>query len=87
MQQKLNHTSLPILAIGALGETVSIRPPQPAAGLAPAASDEALLSSIAELHEELDVHIETLCMAPSASLDFNLLLEVLIWAQEAYKVW
>lgn len=82
MQQKLNHSYRPILAIGALGGTVSIRPPQPAAGVVPAASDKRLLSSISELHEELDAHIETLCMAPSASLDFNLLLEVLIWAQE-----
>ena len=32
MQQKLNHSYRPILAIGALGGTVSIRPPAARSG-------------------------------------------------------
>lgn len=31
MQKKINHTTLPILAIGALGGTVSMRKVQPGA--------------------------------------------------------
>lgn len=82
MAQRLNHNSLPILSIGALGGTVSMRTTQPGSGAQPVITGEALLDGISQLHEGLDVHIETLCLVPSASLDFNLLLEVLIWAQE-----
>ena len=86
MQQQLNHTTLPVLSIGTLGGTVSMRAAQPGAGVTPTVSGEALLSGIPELHDGIDVHIETLCLVPSASLDFNLLLEVLIWAQEQVKL-
>jgi len=81
MPQKLNHTTLPILAIGALGGTVSMRATQPGTK-----AGEALFSGMVQLHEGLDVRIETLCLVPSASLCFNLLLEVLIWAQHQVKL-
>ena len=86
MQKKINHTTLPILAIGALGGTVCIRKAQPDAGASAAATGEALLDAIAQFHEGLDVHIETLCLIPSASLDFNILLEVLLWAREQVRL-
>ena len=73
MAQRLNHNSLPILSIGALGGTVSMRATQPGTK-----AGEALFSGMAQLHEGLDVRIETLRLVPSASLCFNLLLEVLI---------
>ena len=76
MAQQLNHHTLPILSIGALGGTVSMRATQPGAGATPAFTGEALLDGISQLHKGLDVHIETLCLVPSASLDFNLLLGV-----------
>ena len=82
MAQRLNHNSLPILSIGALGGTVSMRTTQPGTGARPAITGEALLDGISQLYDGLDVHIENLCLIPSASLDFSLLLEVLIWAQE-----
>ena len=86
MQKKINHTTLPILAIGALGGTVCIRKTPPETDATATNKGEALLDGIAQLHEALDVHIETLCMVPSASVDFNILLEVLIWAQEQVKL-
>ena len=86
MAQQLNHHTLPILSIGALGGTVSMRATHPGAGATPVITGEALLDGISQLHEGLDVHIETLCLVPSASLDFHLLLEVLIWAQEQVKL-
>ena len=82
MAQRLNHNSLPILSIGALGGTVSMRTTQPGSGAQPVITGEALLDGISQLYDGLDVHIENLCLIPSASLDFSLLLEVLIWAQE-----
>ena len=86
MAQKLNHTTLPILSIGALGGTVSMRRKQPGAGATLTDTGEALLDGISQLHEGLDVRIETLCLIPSASLGFNLMLDVLIWAQEQVKL-
>lgn len=86
MQKKINHTTLPILAIGALGGTVSMRKVQPGAGITQTVTGEALLEGIEHLHEGLELRIETLCLVPSASLDFGLLLEVLIWAQEQVKL-
>ncbi|CAM5412698.1 asparaginase [Pseudomonas fragi] len=86
MAHKLNHHTLPILSIGALGGTVSMRATQSGTGATPALTGEALLEGISQLHEGLDVRVDTLCLIPSASLDFNLMLEVLIWAQEQVKL-
>lgn len=71
---------LPILAIAALGGTVSMQSMQCGKGVVPAVSGESLLNSVPELKALARTTVETFGLLPSASLDFEYLLKVLDWA-------
>ncbi|QXI21931.1 asparaginase [Pseudomonas iranensis] len=71
---------LPKLAIAALGGTVSMQSTQSGQGVVPAVSGETLLSTVPELKTLARTTVETFGLLPSASLDFEYLLDVLDWA-------
>jgi len=73
------HT--PKLAIAALGGTVSMQAHPGQTGVMPSLSGEDLLASITGFPQLANIHVETLCLQPSASLDFEDLLNVLDWAK------
>lgn len=73
--------TLPKLSIGALGGTVSMQAKSAGEGVTPALTGEAMLASLPQLAELAAIHVETLCLLPSASLDFEQLLSVLRWAK------
>lgn len=74
--------SLPRLSIAALGGTVSMQATTADSGVVPHLSGQALLSQVPQLSARASVSVETLCLQASASLDFNLLLDVLDWARQ-----
>lgn len=71
---------LPTLAIAALGGTVSMQSTQSGQGVVPAVSGETLLDTVPELKTHGHLTVETFGLLPSASLDFDYLLNVLDWA-------
>ncbi|HEY0286195.1 MAG TPA: asparaginase [Pseudomonas sp.] len=71
---------IPKLAIAALGGTVSMQARPGKTGVTPSLSGEDLLASVPGLPQLADIHVETLCLLPSASLEFRDLLLVLDWA-------
>lgn len=73
--------TLPKLSIGALGGTVSMQVKHEGKGVTPALTAEAMLASLPELSKLAHIHVETLCLLPSASLDFEQLLTALRWAK------
>ncbi|WP_338522683.1 asparaginase [Pseudomonas batumici] len=73
--------SLPQLSIAALGGTVSMQAAHPDQGVIPSVNGQALLEQVPLLATRARVHVETLCLQPSASLDFDFLLGVLDWAR------
>jgi L-asparaginase len=73
--------TLPKLSIGALGGTVSMQAKQTGGGVTPALTGEAMLASLPQVGELANIHVETRCLLPSASLDFEQLLAVLRWAK------
>jgi len=70
----------PVLAIAALGGTVSMQAQAGHRGVMPSLTGEAMLAAVPGLSALADVHAETLCLRPSASLDFEDLLRLLDWA-------
>ena len=72
---------LPKLAIAALGGTVSMQARNAGEGVIPTVSGETLLASVPQLTTLARVTVETLGLLPSASLDFDFLLNVLSWAK------
>ncbi|WP_110948497.1 asparaginase [Pseudomonas bohemica] len=70
----------PVLAIAALGGTVSMQAQAGQKGVMPSLTGEALLAAVPGLSALADVRAETLCLHPSASLDFDDLLHLLEWA-------
>ncbi|CAD5199262.1 asparaginase [Pseudomonas sp. FEN] len=73
--------SLPQLSIAALGGTVSMQATHPDQGVVPSVNGQALLAQVPLLATRARIHVETLCLQPSASLDFDFLLGVLDWAR------
>jgi len=73
--------SLPQLSIAALGGTVSMQATHPDQGVVPSVNGQALLGQVPLLTTLARIHVETLCLQPSASLDFDFLLGVLDWAR------
>lgn len=71
---------LPKLAIAALGGTVSMQSTQHGQGVVPSMSGETLLNSVPELKMLAQLTVETFGLLPSASLNFEYLLNVLDWA-------
>ncbi|WAH60051.1 asparaginase [Pseudomonas silvicola] len=72
--------TLPLIAIGALGGTLSMKASHPDAGVTPAVDAHAMLQAVPPLAQLAQVHAETLHLIPSASLTFKQLLDVLAWA-------
>ncbi|WCM52340.1 asparaginase [Pseudomonas sp. WJP1] len=72
---------LPKLAIAALGGTVSMQARNAGEGVIPTVSGETLLASVPQLTTLARVNVETLGLLPSASLNFDFLLNVLAWAK------
>lgn len=73
--------AMPRLAFGALGGTVSMQSGDAELGVTPVLSGETLLAALPQLGRMAQIHVETLCLVPSASLTFIQLLEVLRWAK------
>ncbi len=72
---------LPLIAIGALGGTVSMQVNAPGEGVTPSLSSEALLASLPQLEDLAGITAQTLHLLPSASLTFIQLIDVLQWAK------
>jgi L-asparaginase len=70
----------PKIAIAALGGTLSMRSERQAEGITPRVGARELLDSVPELADLIDSYVETLCLEPSASLDFDRMLKVMEWA-------
>jgi len=70
----------PVLAVAALGGTVSMQAQAGQKGVMPSLTGEALLTAVPGLSALADVHAETLCLRPSASLTFEDLLQLFDWA-------
>jgi L-asparaginase len=76
-----NVMALPILAIGALGGTVSMQAQTPGAGVVPEVGAEQMFEALPQLRDMAWINAETLQLLPSASLEFSHLLDVLAWAR------
>ncbi|MFF7062018.1 asparaginase domain-containing protein [Pseudomonas sp. NPDC008258] len=77
----IEHLSLPRLSIASLGGTVSMRAGVAGCGVKPTLDCEQQLLQIPELREMAQLNVASLCLVPSASLDFATMLEVLEWAR------
>ncbi|MBC3423713.1 asparaginase [Pseudomonas sp. RW3S2] len=75
------ETALPRVAIGSLGGTVSMQAAAPGQGVTPKLDCDAMLAALPQLVGLAQFSTATLCLVPSASLDFTGLLEVLAWAK------
>lgn len=72
---------LPILAMGALGGTLSMLTDGQGEGVTPRLSSEALLAGLPQLKGLASINAQTLHLLPSASLTFTQLMDVLHWAK------
>lgn len=72
---------LPNLSIGSLGGTVSMQAYEPGEGVMPRLNCTDLLAAIPQLRGLARISATTLCLLPSASLDFVQLIDVLRWAR------
>ncbi|MFJ4455690.1 asparaginase [Pseudomonas sp. NPDC089392] len=75
------QTSLPRLAIGSLGGTVSMQASTLGCGVRPTLGCDAQLAQVPQLRELADLEVATLGLLPSASMGFAALLDVLAWAR------
>lgn len=75
------QSTLPRVAIGSLGGTVSMQAAAPGQGVTPQLDCQALLSALPQLGGLARFTSASLCLLPSPSLSFCSLLEVLAWAQ------
>ncbi|WAB99212.1 asparaginase [Pseudomonas putida] len=73
--------NLPRLSIASLGGTVSMQADAPGRGVTPSLDCEKQLALLPQLREMAQLEVATLCLVPSASLSFVMLLEVLAWAR------
>lgn len=72
----------PTIAIATLGGTLSMQCVEPGEGVTPSLGGNELLASVPEVARLAHIRLKTLSLLPSASVDFELLLEVLAWANE-----
>lgn len=72
--------TLPLLAIAAMGGTLSMRASDTRVGVMPAVDAQAMLESLPSLANIACVHARTLRLLPSATLTLAHMLEVLEWA-------
>lgn len=73
--------TLPLIAIGSIGGTVSMQAQAAHSGVRPTLSVEELLLTVPQLAGVARFRAETIQLLPSASLDFSILLDVLKWAK------
>lgn len=74
--------SLPCVAIGSLGGTVSMQATAPGQGVTPQLDCQALLAALPQLEGLARFTTASLCLLPSPSLSFCSLLQILAWAQQ-----
>ncbi|WP_060509270.1 asparaginase [Pseudomonas sp. NBRC 111124] len=72
---------LPRITLGCLGGTVSMQAGLPGTGVTPQLGGDELLAGMPQLGALADISTVTLCLLPSASLSFRILLDVLAWAR------
>lgn len=72
---------LPRLSLGCLGGTVSMRSELPGKGVTPQLGGDELLAGVPQLGVLAEISTVTLCLLPSASLSFRIMLDVLAWAR------
>ncbi|MFJ4434226.1 asparaginase [Pseudomonas sp. NPDC089395] len=75
------NVCLPRLSIGCLGGTVSMQRQLPGHGVTPRLGCNELLADLPHLGSLAQLRASTLCLLPSASLTFPIMLEVLAWAR------
>ncbi|KAF1309785.1 asparaginase [Pseudomonas putida] len=73
--------NLPRLSIASLGGTASMQADASGRGVTPSLDCERQLASLPQLREMAHLEVATLCLVPSASLSFVMLLDVLAWAR------
>lgn len=73
--------TLPRLAVGALGGTISMQAHASQAGVQPSLSGQGMVDLLPELAALADIKVHTLGLVPSASLGFRTLLDALDWAR------
>lgn len=74
--------SLPRIAIGSLGGTISMTPDAAAGGVVPRLGAAELIASVPGLGAVADISAHTLFQLPSASIDIPQVLAALAWAKE-----
>ncbi|MFJ4068883.1 asparaginase [Pseudomonas sp. NPDC089996] len=72
---------LPRLSLGCLGGTVSMQSGLPGHGVTPKLEGRELLAGLPLLGSLAQISTATLCLLPSASLSFQVMLDVLSWAR------
>jgi len=75
-------STLPRLALGALGGTLSMAAREGGEGIVPAVGAQAWAERLPELASLAQVQAHTLCLMPSPSLDFAQVQSALAWARE-----
>jgi L-asparaginase len=75
------RSTLPRIAIGSLGGTLSMQAGVPGQGITPTLDCAALLAGLPQLATLARIDSATLCLMPSPSLGFQALLEALAWAK------
>lgn len=75
-------SSLPRLALGALGGTLSMAAREGAEGIVPAVGAQAWAERLPALASLAQVQAHTLCLVPSPSLDFEQVQAALAWARQ-----
>lgn len=72
----------PTIAIATLGGTLSMQRGEPGEGITPSLGGAELLASVPELGALAHIRIKSLSLLPSASGNFDFLLQVLEWAND-----
>ncbi len=72
--------SIPCISIATLGGTLSMQRQQGSEGITPALDGEALLACVPGISDIARIRVSSLGLVPSASLEFEQLLQVLAWA-------
>ena len=72
---------MPLVALGSLGETITMTSTSPHSGVTPTAGADDLVDAVPGLDAVAEVHATTLRSVPSASLTFDDVLAALAWAR------
>ncbi|MCH8613085.1 asparaginase [Arsenicicoccus dermatophilus] len=77
--------ALPVVAIGALGGTIAMRPAAPGEPVAPGLTADDLVAAVPRLEEIARIRTHTICNVGSPSITFDHLLAALEWADEQVR--